>query len=71
MCYTGYQFNKLEFTKECNSMKKAVISSIIAIVLGYFGSACGDGFMNWPQLGPILSIVVMGCAIITSLEKNG
>ena len=51
-------------------MKKAVISSIIAIVLGYFGSACGDEFMNWPQLGPILAIVVMGCAIITSLEKE-
>ena len=51
-------------------MKKAVISSIIAIILGYFGSALGDEVMNWPQLGPILAIVVMGAAIITSLEKD-
>lgn len=43
---------------------------IIAIVLGYFGSALGYEVMNWPQLGPILAIVVMGAAIITSLEKD-
>ena len=26
--------------------------------------------MNWPQLDPILAIVVMGFAILTSLEKD-
>ena len=51
-------------------MIKAVISSVIAIVLGYIGSALGYEIMNWPQLGPILAIIVMGSAIITSLEKN-
>jgi hypothetical protein len=51
-------------------MSKAVISSIIAIVLGYLGSVFGYEIMNWPQLGPILAIVVMGSAIITSLEKD-
>ena len=51
-------------------MSKAVISSIVAIVLGYLGSALGYEIMNWPQLGPILAIVVMGSAIITSLEKG-
>lgn len=51
-------------------MIKAVISSVIAIVLGYLGSALGYEIMNWPQLGPILAIIVMGSAIITSLEKN-
>lgn len=51
-------------------MRKAIIFSIIAIVLGYFGSALGHEIMNWPQLGPIVSIVVMGCGIMTSLEKN-
>ena len=56
--------------KECEYMSKAVVSSIIAIVLGYLGSALGYEIMNWPQLGPILAIVVMGSAIITSFEKN-
>ena len=51
-------------------MRKAVISSVIAIVLGYLGSALGYEIMNWPQLGPILAIIVMGSAIITSLEKD-
>ena len=51
-------------------MSKAVISSIIAIVLGYLGSAFGAEIMNWPQLGPILAIVVMGAVIITSLEED-
>ena len=56
--------------KEYNYMGKAAISSIIAIVLGYIGSALGAEMMNWPQLGPILAIVVMGFAIITSLERD-
>ena len=51
-------------------MGKAIISSIVAIVLGYLGSSFGYEIMNWPQLGPILSVVVMGSAIITTLEKN-
>ena len=57
-------------TKEGNCMKKAIVTSIIAIVLGFFGSAWGDEIMNWPQLGPILAIVVMGFAILSSLEKE-
>ncbi len=51
-------------------MSKAVISSVIAIILGYLGSALGYEIMNWPQLGSILAIVVMGSAIITSLKKD-
>lgn len=51
-------------------MGKAIISSVVAIIVGYFGSAIGDAVMNWPQLGPILAIVVMGSVIITSLEKD-
>ena len=51
-------------------MKKAAISSIIAIILGYLGTVFGAKIMNWPQLGPILSIVVMGAAIITSMEND-
>ena len=59
-----------DLTKERDCVRKAIISSIIAIVLGYLGSALGYEVMNWPQLGPILAIVVMGSAIITSLEKD-
>ena len=51
-------------------MNKAIVSSIIAIVLGYLGSALGYEIMSWPQLGPILAIVVMVSAILTSLEKD-
>ena len=51
-------------------MNKAIVSSIIAIVLGYFGTALGDEIMNWPQFGPILAIVVMGSAILSFLEKD-
>ena len=51
-------------------MGKAVKASVIAIVLGYLGSALGYEIMNWSQLGPILVIVVMGSAIIISLEKD-
>ena len=51
-------------------MKKAAISSIIAIILGYLGSGFGAEIINWPQLAPILAIVVMGAVIITSLEED-
>lgn len=51
-------------------MKKALVSSILALVLGYLGSALGYELMNWPQLGPILAIIVMGTAILTTLEKK-
>lgn len=51
-------------------MRKAAISSIIAIILGYLGTVFGAEIMNWPQLGSILAIVVMGSAIITSLKKG-
>lgn len=51
-------------------MRKAAVSSIVAIILGYLGTVFGAEIMNWPQLGPILAIVVMGAAIITSLEKG-
>lgn len=51
-------------------MSKAIFSSIVAIIVGYLGSAFGYEIMNWPQLGPILSIVVMGSVIICSLEKK-
>ena len=51
-------------------MRKAIATSAIALILGYLGSAFGYEIMNWPQLGPILSIIVMGSAILTSLEKK-
>ena len=50
-------------------MGKAIITSVISIVLGYLGSAIGYETMNWPQLGPILATVVMGSVIIYSLGK--
>ena len=57
-------------TEEYEYMRKAAISSIIAIISGYLGSAFGAEIMNWPQLGPILAIVAMGAVIITSLEED-
>ena len=51
-------------------MRKSAESCIIAIILGYLGSGFGAEIMNWPQLGPILAIVVMGAVIITSLEED-
>ena len=59
-----------QFNMECNFMSKAFTASVIAIILGYIGSALGDAIINWPQLGPILAIVVMGSAILTSLGKD-
>lgn len=64
------QTDKQKFDRECDWMGKAIVSSVIAIIVGYFGSGIGDAVMNWPQLGPILAIVVMGSAIISSLEKD-
>ena len=63
-------FNKQNLTKGYEYMRKSAKSSIIAIIFGYLGSGFGAEIMNWPQLGPILAIVVMGSAIITSLEKE-
>lgn len=51
-------------------MTKAITSSVIAIIAGYLGTAFGDEMLNWPQLGPILAVVAMGSAIITSIENH-
>lgn len=51
-------------------MKKAIAASAAAIFVGYLGSALGYEMMNWPELGPILSIVIMGSVIICSFEKG-
>jgi len=51
-------------------MKKAIAASAAAIFVGYLGSALGYEMMNWPELGPILSIVIMGSVIICTLEKG-
>lgn len=50
-------------------MGKVIITSVVAVVLGFVGSGIGYE-MNWPELGPVLSIVVMGSVIIYSLEKH-
>lgn len=34
---------------------------ILTLFVGYIGTAPGDELMNWPQLGPILAVVCMGC----------
>ena len=52
------------------TMSNVIIASILAIILGYFGSGIGDAVMNWPQLGPILSIVVMGAFILRAIESK-
>ena len=51
-------------------MRKSVKAFIITIVCGYFGTVFGDEFLNWPQLGPILAVAVMGVAILSSLEDE-
>lgn len=51
-------------------MKKAVIAFLLTIVCGYYGCVFGDELMNWPQLGTILAVAVMGAAILTSLEQG-
>ena len=56
--------------QEWECMKKAIAASVAAILVGYLGSALGYEMMNWPELGPILSIVIMGSVIICTLEKG-
>lgn len=51
-------------------MKKAIAASAAAILVGYLRSALGYEMMDWPELGPILSIVIMGSVIIYTLEKG-
>ena len=61
---------KEKLGQEWECMKKAIAASAAAILVGYLGSALGYEIMNWPELGPILSIVIMGSVIICTLEKG-
>ena len=38
-------------------MKKAAISSIVAIILGYLGTVFGAEIMNWPRLVQFLQLL--------------
>ena len=46
----------------------AVISTIIA---GLVGGAIGASFTNYPELGIIVAIAVMGGFIIAEIKKQG
>ncbi|MBR5521146.1 MAG: hypothetical protein IKU54_04030 [Oscillospiraceae bacterium] len=50
-------------------MSKAIIVSFLALVFGYIGTGYGDSYLNCPELGPIIAIVIIGFAIITSIEN--
>ena len=51
-------------------MKKAAAASAAALVIGYLGTVIGSEMMNWPQLGPILAVIVMGAVILCALEEK-
>ena len=46
-----------------------IIAVILSIITGFVGSSYGYG-MNWPELGPVLSIATMGAFIMLELRKN-
>ena len=41
----------------------------LALVFGFIGVAYGEGYLNCPELGPIIAIVIMGFGVITSIEN--
>jgi small basic protein len=47
-----------------------VIAVVVTIIMGYLGTALGDAFINWPQLGPIAAIATMGIFILNAIERQ-
>jgi hypothetical protein len=47
-----------------------VIAVFVTVIIGYLGTALGDAFINWPQLGPIAAIAAMGGFILNAIEKK-
>jgi hypothetical protein len=47
-----------------------VIAVVVTIIFGYWGTALGDAFINWPQPGPIAAIATMGIFILNAIERQ-
>jgi hypothetical protein len=49
---------------------KKIRAVVVTIMIGYFATALGDAFINWPQLGPIAAIATMGVFILNAIEHK-
>ena len=47
-----------------------ILAIITTIVIGWVGAAFGNDYMNFPQLGTILSVATMGGFIMGTIRKN-
>ena len=46
-----------------------ILATITAIIVGWVGTAFGYEYMNFPQLGTILSVTTMRGFIMTTIKK--
>ncbi|WP_158281670.1 hypothetical protein [Sporanaerobacter acetigenes] len=47
-----------------------ILAIVTTIAIGWVGAAFGHDYMNFPQLGTILSVATMGGFIMGTIRKN-
>lgn len=47
-----------------------VIAAIATIIVSYFATVLGPELINWPQLGPIVSVITMGIFTWNAIENK-
>lgn len=51
-------------------MGKAILAFIVTFVCGWIGMIIGSEFGNWPELGILIAVAVMGAFIIYFNDKK-
>ena len=47
-----------------------LLAFITTFIVGWIGTAFGHDYLNFPQLGTILSVATMGGFIMATIRKN-
>ena len=50
-------------------LKKYWLAALVTLVAGIAASLCGSA-INWPELGGIVAVAVMGGFVIHTIEEN-
>ena len=47
-----------------------IVTFVIAVVLGYLGTAIFGSLLNWPEAGAIFAIAFVGARIVKKLDQK-
>lgn len=47
-----------------------IVAFLVTVVVGLFATSLFDGWLNWPQGGPVFAVAVMGAFILWAIRHK-